>query len=162
VTHSVTGKVEGIRRTTPDSDDWLRRYLRRRNIPCEGEALEAALGSLDGPTWNRLKAAWRKREERHLGPMSCGMNRAYNAGKRLGPIWQRLIALGVIAEEDARLIAEEPSLTGSTNCPDFFGDFGAKFVLSLVLGEAANAARKRVKRTPAPASQPRRRGKGRN
>jgi hypothetical protein len=150
VTHSVTGKAGRSRRTTPDSDDWLRRYLRRLKIPCEGEALKAALRSLDGPTWDRLKAAWRKHTEREGGPFATGMARALIHGKRLGPIWQRLIAWGVISEADAYFLATEPSRMGG-EFSDFFADSGAKFVLACALTnmlQASGQGQAQAKRLP--------------
>src|SRR5262249_4291975 len=70
---------------------------------------------------------------------------AFNKAKRLGSVWQRLIGWGVISEEDARLLASEPSRTGSKTCPDFYSDTGARLVLSVALGNAVDEARRRTR-----------------
>jgi hypothetical protein len=62
--------IRGHCRKPPDDEDWARRYLRRRRIPCEGAALRAALDALDAADWERMKAAWRKRREKAHGPFA--------------------------------------------------------------------------------------------
>jgi hypothetical protein len=124
-------------RVPPYDKDWARRWLRRRRIPCEGDQLQAALDSLDGPTWQRLKAAWRKREERLYGGSQYLVSGALNKGKRLGAVWLRLIAWGVITEDEARLLAGTATSHGTT----FYSDAGATFVLSFALGQMVDALR---------------------
>jgi hypothetical protein len=105
-----------------------------------GGQLRAALDALDGPTWGRLKAAWRKRQERCRGTLQVNVNGALNRGKRLGPIWLRLIAWGVISEEDARFLAGASPATH----PDltFYDDNGAKLYLEIALGNQVDAVRR--------------------
>jgi hypothetical protein len=60
-------------------------------------------------------------------------------GKRLGPIWLRLISWGVISEEEALLLASQSPRTSPGF--NFFGDSGAKFCLSYALGKEVDAVR---------------------
>ena len=94
-------------RIPPDNDDWTRRWLRSHRIPCEGDRLDSALESLDSAQWARLKAAWRKSEERRRGGFVMDLGRVLNRGKKLGSIWRRLIAWRVISEADALLLAND-------------------------------------------------------
>jgi hypothetical protein len=125
-------------RIPPDDEDWSRRWLRRRRIPCEGGQLRAALDALDGAAWGRLKAAWRQHEQRDRDPIQSGVARALNAGKRLGPVWCRLIAWGIISEADARLLASQRTASGVT----FYDDAGARFVVRFILTAHVQAVRK--------------------
>jgi hypothetical protein len=126
------------KRTLPENDDWTRRYLRRLNIPCEGEQLQGALDSLDGPTWQRLKNAWRQRTVRTEGPMQQLVNHVFNQGRRFGSVWERLIAWGVISEEDARLLASQEVGSGRRT---LFDDAGAKICLELALSTQVEVVR---------------------
>jgi hypothetical protein len=122
------------KRTQPDNDDWTRRYLRRLHVPCEGEQLKPALESLDGPAWERLKAAWRQNQCRRFGESKGGfLNALFQDLRRFGPIWERLIAWGVISETDAHLLASQPLGDGAP-LKNLFGDDGACVVLKAALG----------------------------
>jgi hypothetical protein len=121
--------IRGHYRKPPEDVDWTRRYLRRRRIECEGDALQAALDSLHPAEWKRMKAAWRRRESASSGAFASGIGAALNELKRLGSVWCRLISWGVISEEDARLLAG-----GFPGEPyRFYDDAGAKFHLSCLL-----------------------------
>src|SRR5262245_22701745 len=126
------------KRVPPDNDDWTRRYLRRLDIPCEGPQLAAALDSLDARQWQAMKAAWRKREEREHGPWSMTLDRVLTQDKRLGAVWLRLIAWGVISEEDALLLASAATSGGTT----FSSNAGAKFCLAHALSCQVEATRR--------------------
>src|SRR5262245_39423274 len=104
--------VHGRWRTPPDSEDWTRRYLRDRHIPCEGDDLTTALDSLNSRQWAALKAAWRRRQWRRHGWIARVVNNAFKEGKRLGPIWQQLIAWDVISEADAVTLASPTTSSG--------------------------------------------------
>jgi hypothetical protein len=129
------------KRIPPDDEDWSRRWLRRHRIPCEGGQLRAALDALDGAAWQRLKAAWRQHGQRRRDPVLWGVAGALNAGKRLGPVWCRLIAWGVISEENARLLAGW-SVRTPVGDLTFYDDAGARFVLTHALGLLIEEARK--------------------
>jgi hypothetical protein len=126
----------------PDDVDWARRYLRRRGVPCEGEQLQAALESLDGPGWRRMKNAARQQTARRFGPAARMLEGLWRHGKRPGPVWRRLIAWGVLSEDDARLLASDIP----RNSPAGFGftDAWAKHVLSVFLGQRADELREKV------------------
>jgi hypothetical protein len=126
----------------PDDVDWARRYLRRRGVPCEGEQLQAALESLDGPSWQRMKNAARQQTARRCGPAARMLEGLWRRDQRLGPVWQRLIAWGVISEDDARLLASDIP----QNSPAGFGftNVWAKLVLSVVLGHEVDKLRKKA------------------
>ena len=130
-------------RIPPDNDDWTRRWLRSHRIPCEGDRLASALESLDSAQWARLKAAWRKSEERRRGGFVMDLGRVLNRGKKLGSIWRRLIAWRVISEADALLLANDapPGKPDAT----FYSDSGARLYLSVALGRQVNAVRKQGK-----------------
>jgi hypothetical protein len=130
-------------RIPPDNDDWTRRWLRSHRIPCEGDRLDSALESLDSAQWARLKAAWRKSEERRRGGFVMDLGRVLNRGKKLGSIWRRLIAWRVISEADALLLANDapPGKPDAT----FYSDSGARLYLSVALGRQVDAVRKQGK-----------------
>jgi hypothetical protein len=130
-TGDYPGYIRGHYRKPPEDVDWTRRYLRRRRIPCEGGALGAALDSLDGAAWERMKAAWRKRREKASGPWATMIDGICKEGKRLGPVWERLISWGVIGEAEAHELASVTTSSGY----NFYGDSGAKFYLATMFGE---------------------------
>jgi hypothetical protein len=134
-----------MRRQPPDNSDWTRRYLRRLRIPCEGDQLQAALDALDTEQYQRLKAAWRKHQEREYGSRAWACGRAYSSNRQLGPIWQRLITWGVLTEGDAHALASQ-TLPGSSN-PLHYSDSGAKCVLMDLFRQAAADVRRQQRKT---------------
>jgi hypothetical protein len=134
--------IQGHYRKPPDNADWARRYLRRRLIECEGDDLQTALDSLDSAEWARMRAAWRKREERSGGGRAIAFNRDSNDYRFLGRIWRKLIAWGVISEENARLLAEGDR----RNLLRFYCDAGARYVLSLALENMVQECQREKKR----------------
>src|SRR5262245_26713467 len=134
------------KRTPPDDDDWTRRYLRRLKVPCEGEQLQAALDSLDARTWRRMKDAWRQRSFHRHGPMARFIEWQWCQGqKRFGAVWDRLLAWGVVSEEEAHLLASQP-LGDTKTLKNLYGDVGACALLRLALGQMLDSLR----REPAP------------
>jgi hypothetical protein len=129
------------KRTQPGNDDWTRRYLRRLHVPCEGEQLKPALDSLDAPAWQRLKAAWRQDQCRRFGSKKVFIDEVLQHAERLGFIWERLIAWGVISEADAHLLASQPLGNGAP-VKNLFGDDGACMMLSVALGNMVSGLRR--------------------
>jgi hypothetical protein len=85
---------------------------------------------------------FRQREPSPVDPAQDGAgrtltDRALTDAKRLGPIWLRLIAWGVISEDDANLLAGTATSLATT----FYSDAGAKYVLSLGLSQMVDATR---------------------
>jgi hypothetical protein len=115
-------------RTPPDDHDWTRRYLRQLKVPCEGEQLQAALDSLDGRAWRRLKDAWRQHGHRRYGRATHIIERECQAEKRFGTVWRRLMAWDVVTEEEAHLLASQP-LGNVKSIKNLYGDVGACEVL---------------------------------
>lgn len=128
------GYTAGYHRQKPEDDDWTRRYLRGRAIPCEGPMLDHALEELDADQWSKLKNAWRQHE--YQRNQSRIYTRGFNTAKKLGWLWQRVIAMGLITEEDALALAGE-----SEKWP-FYDDAGCEFVIRHSLGMAAERAKK--------------------
>jgi hypothetical protein len=93
-----------------------------------------------------MKAAWRQRTQRRDGAMTSCIAEVLKADKRLGPIWRRLIAWGVISEEEARLLAASATRRGTT----FYDDRGARFVLGLALGQLIEATARGRQKEPGP------------
>jgi hypothetical protein len=67
------------------------------------------------------------------------VDQLWSSTKRLGPVWERLITWGVIGEEDALLLASHSPESRPTF---FYSDAGAKFILSILLQNEVERARK--------------------
>jgi hypothetical protein len=107
----------GHYRQPPWDEDWTRRYLRKRNIKCEGDNLQTALEGLSEEAWKRMKAAFRKRESVR-GRMDYFTSLAFK--KELGFLWRRVIAMGLVAEEDAKIICQTQEVGSDPDCRFFF------------------------------------------
>ena len=102
--------------------------------PVRGPMLDHALEELDADQWSKLKNAWRQHE--YQRNQSRIYTRGFNTAKKLGWLWQRVIAMGLITEEDALALAGE-----SEKWP-FYDDAGCEFVIRHSLGMAAERAKK--------------------
>lgn len=126
---------DGRHRSPPD-EDWARRWLRALGVECEGDALNPALDSLDSEQWARMKAAWRNHKARRKRAQHYSDIWATRQ-QRLGGLWRRCIALGLVSEEDARTLAESLADTPMSG----WGDAGCRFCMNVATGRAAETER---------------------
>jgi hypothetical protein len=132
-------------REIPHDTDWLRRHLRRYRrelprgaTPAQIADLCAAIPSAD---WAALKNAWRQREKRaHPYGPEMGHGEMWHKLKRLGPLWERLIAMRLVTEEDALVLAEGGGKW------TMYSDSGAVATFSILTSQAADQQRKDNKR----------------
>ena len=130
----------GRYRTPPDDEDWTRQWLRRLGVACEGEQLQPALASLDSAQWARMKAAWRNHKKRRKDGEHYSDLWATRK-KRLGPLWRRCIALGLVSEADAIAMAQNMDDGGYTAGGIAWGDAGCRLTISLATAQMAAACR---------------------
>lgn len=128
----------GRYRTAPDDEDWTRRWLRQIGVDCEGDQLQPVLESLDSAQWERMKVAWRNHKKRRKD--SEWFSAAWaTRRKRLGPLWRRCIALGVVSEASAIAMAQNMDNAGYEALA--WSDAGCRLCMSIATGQAADACR---------------------
>ena len=135
------------KRQVPLGRSWLRRYLRdslKVTVPSniDDDEWQHICDEIPAKDWIRVKNAWHQHQHNDTPRYTRYVHAADEESKRLGLFWQRLIAQGFIAEEDALLLAEN-FFQGSGG----YSDEMAKDMVRKILSGAADQYRTKATMT---------------